>query len=472
MRIPTIGIRGRITLLACVAFGVAVVLGAVVLVWAVRDAVERSLDDRVRAAAGAVAAQVSDGRSEVTDAQVSTQVVDEATGQVLSASPDLKGVARFSTLPATDSVVVDAVPVLGWRDARVGVLRVIDPQGRPVLVYAAVDQDQAAESVVAARTAALFGVPLLIALLGAVVWVGVGRALRPVEDIRSQVADISARHLSRRVSEPPGNDGVTRLARTMNAMLDRLEAAASRQDRFVADVSHELHSPLASSRAELEVARAHPGSTDWSALTDELLGDNQRMTRVVHDLLFLARSDSNAPLSGRVPLDLDDVVRTEVRRLAVPPSVRVSTAAVEPTDLIGNPDELGRAVRNVLENAVRHAAGHVWVAVATIQDRARFAVADDGPGIDCADRQRVFERFTRLDDSRSRATGGAGLGLAITREIVVGHGGSITVTSADQGGACFVIDLPLAATSARPPADDSTSAGQFPVRGVPLHPMA
>ena len=451
MTIPPIGIRTRITAIACAAFGVAVVLGAVVLVWAVRDAVERSLDDRARAAAATVAAQVADGRLDVIAGTVSTQVVDATTGEVIAASPDLQGQLRLSDRPASDAIGVDPMPALGWDEARIKVLAANDPTGTPVLIYALVDEEQAKESVAAARTAAVIGVPLLVALLGVTVWFGVGRALRPVERIRAEVAGISAGNLSQRVPEPPGNDGVTRLARTMNAMLDRLQSAAVRQDRFVADVSHELHSPLASSRAELELARAHPDSTDWPAVTEELLDDNERMTRVVRDLLFLARSDSGAPQTNRVPIDVDDLVHGEVRRLVLPPGVQVDTAEVEPADLTANPDELGRAVRNVLENAVRHCSSTVRVEVTAIPagvstehpgPRVRVSVSDDGAGIADPDRERIFERFTRLDDSRTRATGGAGLGLAISREIVTGHGGTMTVTSTPEGGACFVIDLP------------------------------
>ena len=452
MTLPRIGIRTRITAIACAAFGIAVILGAVVLVWAVRDAVERSLDDRARAAAATVTAQVADGRLDVVATTVSTQVVDATTGQVIASSPDLQGRSRLSDRPASDAIAVDPMPALGWDEARIKVLAADDPAGATVLIYALVDEEQAKESVAAARTAAVIGVPLLVALLGATVWFGVGRALRPVEQIRAEVAGISAGNLSQRVPEPPGNDGVTRLARTMNAMLDRLQSAVVRQDRFVADVSHELHSPLASTRAELELARAHPDSTDWPAVTEELLADNQRMSRVVRDLLFLARTDSGALPTNRVPIDVDDLVRGEVRRLVVPPGVKVSTADVEPADLTGNPDELGRAVRNVLENAVRHCSGRVRVEVAAVPadvtaphsgPLVRVSVSDDGPGIAGPDRARIFERFTRLDDSRSRATGGAGLGLAISREIVAGHGGTMSVTSAPEGGACFVIDLPV-----------------------------
>lgn len=430
--------------MVCGAFCLAVILAALALVLTVRDAVERSLDDRLRSAAATAAAQISGGQVKAVSSTVSTQLVDLASGQVEAASTDLQGRPRISVLAPADAVYVEPLPVLGWDDARILVTDAVRPDGGRMLVYALVSGEEAQDSVALAKTAAAIGVPVLVAVLGVAVFFGVGRALRPVERIRSEVAGISAGNLSQRVQVPPGNDEVTLLARTMNSMLDRLQAAAVRQNRFVADVSHELHSPLASTRAELEIAQAHAASTDWSALTEELLNDNYRMSRVVRDLLFLARSDSGTIAPGAERLDLDEVVRDETRRIIVPPSILIDVTGVQPVEVAGSADDWARVVRNLLENAVRHASSLVRVEVVETLDAARLAISDDGPGIADTDKERIFDRFTRLDNSRSRATGGAGLGLAITREIVRAYGGTIEVERDDGGGARFVVELPIA----------------------------
>jgi signal transduction histidine kinase len=227
----------------------------------------------------------------------------------------------------------------------------------------------------------------------------------------------------------------------MNQMLDRLQLYNDRQRRFVADASHELQSPLASSLADLEVALAHPDGIDWRDTAAGLVADNERMTRLVQNLLFLARADDPSVASPQTLVDLDDVVLAEVARVRSRTAVTLDVSRVAPVEVRGNPDQLARVVRNLLDNAGRYTRSRITVEVKRDSAEAVLVVADDGPGVAPEARDAIFERFTRVDDSRSRETGGAGLGLAIAREIVENHRGDITVEPGGDG-ARFVVRLP------------------------------
>lgn len=228
-------------------------------------------------------------------------------------------------------------------------------------------------------------------------------------------------------------------------MLDRLHHAQQAQVRFVADASHELRSPLAAARAELDVAVRDPGHADWAATADVLRASNDQMQQLVDDLLVLTRTaDSGAP--GRDhDVDLDEIVERVGFGLHPPDGVDVDVAT-EPVRVRGNGDELARAVQNLADNAVRHAQRRVRLSVHRLDGRARIEVADDGTGIREPDRELVFDRFVRLDDGRSRTTGGSGLGLAIVRGIAESHGGTVRAGASDLGGAAFTVDLPLPST--------------------------
>lgn len=288
-----------------------------------------------------------------------------------------------------------------------------------------------------------FTVPALIVFIGIVAWTVTGRALRPVEVIRGEVTAITHSSLDQRVSEPHARDEVGRLARTMNEMLDRLEAASERQRQFVSDASHELRSPVAAIRATGEVALAHPDGADWPTVVRRMLSDDERMEQIVHDLLDLAREES-AELPSTA-IDLDDIVLEEAdraRRLGhVVVGDRVSAGRVR-----GSREQLTRLVRNLIDNATRHAERSVRVSLAT-DDAATFVVEDDGPGIPAEHRDAVFERFTRLDEGRARDAGGLGLGLAMVRSIALHHGGTVTITDPTDPsypGARVVVELPAA----------------------------
>ncbi|MEU1690280.1 sensor histidine kinase [Streptomyces hirsutus] len=285
-----------------------------------------------------------------------------------------------------------------------------------------------------ALTVMLIGFPLLAALVAGMTWVVTGRALRPVAGIREEMAAITASEdLKRRVPEPGTHDEIARLARTTNETLAALETSVERQRRFVADASHELRSPIASLRTQLEVAAAHPELLDL----DGAVEDTVRLQHLAADLLLLARLDAGErPVDARV--DLAALAREEAAgRTGV-------TVDAESAEVAGSRGQLARVLGNLLDNGRRHARETVSVSVRREGDRAVLAVADDGDGVAEADRERIFERFVRLDAARSRDDGGAGLGLAIARDVAVRHGGTLTAGAAPSGGALFELRLPLA----------------------------
>ncbi|MFJ5733867.1 sensor histidine kinase [Streptomyces paradoxus] len=285
-----------------------------------------------------------------------------------------------------------------------------------------------------ALTVMLIGFPLLLGVVAAVTWLVTRRALRPVEGIRREMAAITqSEDLARRVPEPDTHDEIARLASTTNETLAALETSVERQRRFVADASHELRSPIASLRTQLEVAAAHPELLDL----DGAVEDTVRLQRLAADLLLLARLDAGERL-GDARVDLAGLAREEAEgRTGV-------TVDAEPAEVAGSRGQLGRVLANLLDNAQRHARSAVTVSVRREGDLAVVGVADDGDGVPEADRERIFERFVRLDAARSRDDGGAGLGLAIARDVAVRHGGTLTAGREPAGGALFELRLPLA----------------------------
>lgn len=291
-------------------------------------------------------------------------------------------------------------------------------------------------------------IPVALLVLGVTTWLVVGRALRPVESMRREVDTVTAQSLSHRLPDPGGGDEIARLARTLNGMLDRLDSSATAQRRFVGDASHELKTPLATIRQHAEVALLHPGSIDGAALAGTVLGEEARLTALVQGLLVLARADEGALGVSRRPVDLDDLVVSETARLrgVARPDGRgplaVDATAVGPARVDGDEGLLGQVVHNLVANAARHADARVAVALVERDGGVVLTVDDDGAGVAEADRERVFDRFVRLDEARARDAGGSGLGLAIVREIVRVHGGAVSVTASPLGGARFVVHLP------------------------------
>jgi signal transduction histidine kinase len=382
-----------------------------------------------------------------TDDVAVVQVVDDR-GRVLASSDSLAGESPIATfVPAGDQPTtrtVSELPVGEGHPFLVAAVRVTTPQGVRT-VYSAASLGLVDATMQTAVVALAIGLPMLLALVTITTWLLVGRALRPVEHIRAEVAEISTRDLDRRVSEPASTDEIGRLAHTMNDMLDRLQDGAERQRRFTADASHELRSPLASLRSQLEVARAHPERADWMLTSDDSLAEIERMERLVRDLLALARADAGGLKIGTDRVDIADLARTEADRMRLGGRVTVDASGVTDGEVLGSADWLGGVVRNLLDNAQRHAASTVTVEVTTRGSIVELAVANDGPSIPSQAHNRVFERFARLDDSRDRDAGGAGLGLSIARDVLAAHGGTIEVADTVDG-ARFVARLPAAPT--------------------------
>ncbi|MEU9314286.1 HAMP domain-containing sensor histidine kinase [Streptomyces sp. NPDC048295] len=325
-------------------------------------------------------------------------------------------------------------------DYRFASVQATTPAGVTLTVHAGAPLAAEQEAVGTVRGAMLIGLPVLLLVVAGVTWLVTRRALRPVEDIRREMAAITASEdLSRRVPEPGSRDEIARLARTTNETLTALEASVERQRRFVADASHELRSPIASLRTQLEVGAAHPELLDVPGA----VADTVRLQALAADLLLLARLDAGER-PGLAPLDLGALVREEVsQRTGDRIAVTVSVPDQGRFEVAGSRGQLARVIGNLLDNAERHARSTVTVSVrAAERGGVVVAVGDDGAGVPPKERERIFERFVRLDDARTRDDGGAGLGLAIARDVAVRHGGRLTVDGAREGGARFELWLP------------------------------
>jgi signal transduction histidine kinase len=286
--------------------------------------------------------------------------------------------------------------------------------------------------------------PIVMVVAGAVTYLLVSRSLRSVDAIRARVADISTSDLAERVPVPSNHDEISALAVTMNQMLARIEAGHDAQRRFVGDASHELRSPVQAILSALDVAAVHPELLNSELAKSTLRPEAQRMEALVEDLLLLARADERGLTLRRTDVDLDDLASNELGRLLLHETTLTVDADLTPTRLTGDPGGLSRVLRNLLDNAARHAASRVELRVYPEGNSAVLTVGDDGPGIPEAERARVFDRFVRLDSDRSRRGGGSGLGLAIVSEVVAAHGGCVTIGERADGGALFTVRIPLA----------------------------
>ncbi|MCU1353385.1 MAG: Signal transduction histidine kinase [Acidimicrobiales bacterium] len=461
-------VRARASVAAAVVFGLALLLAATGLLAVLHRSLLGSVDAANRNRAQDLATQVSHGGvphtlSVTHEEDALVQVVDHG-GRVVAASGNLQGEPPLSrAVPGaghTATTTVTGLPVSDGVRFRLAAITT-GRAGATFTVFSASSLAPVDHTLATVQGILALGAPALVGLVAATTWVLVGRSLRPVESIRSQVDEISASALDLRVPEPATDDEIGRLARTMNSMLERLEGATDRQRRFVGDASHELQSPVASVRAGLDVALAHPDATDWPTIASRLRGESDRMDRLIRDLLYLARTDERPPAPPTHQVDLDDVVLDEVRRAAAMGGPRIDAHQVSGALVLGRREELARVVRNLLENARRFARSSVRVGLHAAGDQVELLVDDDGPGVPAELRERVFDRFTRRDDARARADGGTGLGLAITREIVVAHGGTIGVGDSDLGGARFAVTLPAAVVAATDVAVDARPRTRF-----------
>jgi signal transduction histidine kinase len=434
-------IRFRITAIATTLSAVLLPAISLLMVLVLQAQLTDNLDEGLRQRSDTIAAVLADTvPAELAgDEDLLVQVVTPH-GEIVAASTNLGGAEPIVPLQPGIRRTGD----VAGRSQEFRVLtRAVDTASGPAFLIVGINFDDVSDPVRIVSGLLAVCVPAVVLILALLTWWLTGRTLRPVEKMRAEMADISGTNLGRRVREPATGDEIDRLAHTMNETLDRLEDAVRRQQRFVADASHELRGPLTRIRSELEVDLAHPELADPTATERRVLDEAIGLQHLVDDLLQLARSDAGAAEMTAAPVDLDDIVLREARRLRDRGRVVIDTSRVSAAQVTGDRNQLGRAVRNLLDNAERHAVTTVTVTLDESDGNARLTVTDDGSGIEPTQRARVFERFTRLDDARTRDSGGSGLGLAITRDIVERHGG--TVGLAEGLTTRFVLEIPALA---------------------------
>jgi len=440
-------VRVRTTAAAVILVGLALAVAGVAMVLLL----QRSLTADVRDAALLRAGEVANRLAESDGTGIAEAIPNVSEEEEFVQIVDLDGTVVAATENLDDSVVVarpepgTALRVKGLPfddDIFLAVSVWASTPDRRLLVVAGGSLDRVTETGDAAVGLLAIGIPLLLVVLGWVIWNVVGRSLAPVEAIRTEVDAISSKALHRRVPRPVGDDEVARLARTMNKMLARLEEAQARQRRFVSDASHELRSPIASIRQHVEVALSHPDGTSVEDLAGVVLTEDVRLQQLAEDLLLLAKIDEGLFVPGETAVDLDDIVFAEARRLRATTDLKIDSTRVSAARVVGDGKQLARVVRNLTDNAARHARGTVALSLREVGPSVVLEVDDDGLGISGSDRTRVFERFVRLDEARDRDSGGSGLGLAIVSEIASAHGAAVRVLDSPLGGARLEVRFP------------------------------
>ena len=447
-------LRARLTLVATAIFAIAVLTGAILVLQLQRIALLRVLDSSAQRSANGIVSQLAANDNDFDDV-----------------TPTTGGVSRVQIVNADDVVLAERrspklqVPLLNPRQltaARSGArIDISDPtNGLGVRVVAApsgsntvlvvTDLTRVDDSIRVLERVAIIGGPLAVLLMGLATYLVTALTLKPVGELRLGAADITAAGLSeKRLPVPGAQDEIHRLAVTLNAMLDRIDSATTKQRTFVGDAAHELRSPLASLRVQLEVAQRIGPDETWQELVDDVLQDVTRLDRLVEDLLALARMDEAARVPRRTePIQLDALLQEAHDRYAHA-RLPVTLGDVTPAVIEGDPDGLLRVMVNLIDNALRYASTGVCLALTVPPGRGRqpgtalITVTDDGPGIPVEERERVFDRFYRLEQSRSRTSGGSGLGLAIAQDLAHAHGGAITLRDRPDGCAGLVAEISL-----------------------------
>lgn len=361
-------------------------------------------------------------------------VAGEVAGPIISRPPP--GIPAPG-VSARGLIALPAPPVLARPNWSVVEQAMLSPRDGPVRAFALSPLEDVLHSMRILQHVLTLGLPVLVIALSIAAWLIVGRALRPVRAMTHHASGIADATAPERLAVPPTAE-LSELAHTLNAMLDRLAGAAHRQREFVSDASHELRSPIAATRALVEVGLAHPDRVEPSVVLGGVLAETTRLELLVADLLALARLDEQSA-QPHGELDLDDIVLEDAVRTR---AVAVDTRGVAAVKVHGDRKSLGHLIRNLLDNAARHATSRVEVSTLIDERSAVLRVDDDGPGIPEGDRERIFERFTRLSSSRSRNDGGAGLGLALVRRIAEQHAAIARVERSPQGGARFEVRFP------------------------------
>jgi len=457
------GIRIQAAAIAGAIVFIAAVTGALFLSATLHNRLQDNFDTTLNQRAIDRASLIASG---ATPADLTSSMVHESliwigtgTGQTLAAAGNLvidgppagtsTGIvsARMQLIESDGSVEFETV--------RVATVAAKNPDGDTVLVSIGAELESITDPVSRMRFLLLLGSPALTALIMMLVWLTANRSLRWVESIRKTASRIHGDNRNERVEVPPTGDEIERLAVTVNSMLDRLEEHHNRQQQFVGDASHELKSPIANMRAELETTNMTDPA--WPETRDRLVEQTERLGSIISDLLVLAAQDEEAEFDHET-FEFEDLVSEVTEEAVASSNLNVDVWDMEPARVTGNMEHLRRAIKNVVENAVRHADTAIKVEMHNHDGSVEVGVSDDGDGIPEADRERVFERFARLDDARARDEGGTGLGLAIARETLERFGGSVKISESESGGAMVRMIMPTAADDSAEMADTSTSA--------------
>ena len=459
------GLRARVTLTAALGLIIAFTAADLLLFNALRVSLTRSVDDSARSGAVEVQALINANRGLPNPVPVpediTIQVLSPA-GAITNVSSEADRLVPIVSLAQARALADGggAVQVRGAPFDMPSLLRVVVvPANGGQLVIAAVPFSEASGSLSVVARALVIFTPVLFLVFTGAIWLVTGSTLRPISALRRGAARVTATAMPSDLPVPEARDEVRNLALTLNDMLSRLAEAQQRQRALVSDTAHELRSPIASIRTQLEVALDFPATQDWETTARDVHADVLRLAQLAEDLLLLARLDEQAGPAGQTgqtargqSVDLAELCRSVVCRYAdasVPVTVVVpeTTAQGEGVVVAGDRARLDRLIVNLVDNAVRYAKSSVVISVSRNGSWAELAVSDDGPGIPAADRERAFNRFARLDDARSRdgdEAGGAGLGLAIVRATAQAYGGMAVLEPATPAG-----DLAGSATGLR-----------------------
>jgi signal transduction histidine kinase len=440
-------LRTRATIFGTLVIAVLLTVSSVLLVSTLENRLTKASDQLSRSRVEDLLALARSGDlpqtlRNVDDNGVAQVVTIDRT--VLAASPNIAGDPPIAGMHPGRRAVTSTFQAPD--DSQIETYRFWSASGPSpsgtVTVYVGDSLEAVSEASAALRRALWVGVPMVVALLAVCIWLLLGRVISRLDRIRAEVDRISEHNLHARVAGDGVDDEVGRLAATMNAMLERLDVAAQRQRNFVADVSHDLQSPLAAQRVALDVALARPGVIDTARLRGEVLGATTDMERLVEELLVIAAIDAEKT-SVPALIDLDSVVLEEASRARTGGRVGVDTSAISAAPAYANADDVRRVVRNLVDNAVTHAHTQVVLTVDAVAqldadgtDSARhwaqLLVADDGAGVPVEHQGRIFDRFYRAESARSRGSG-SGLGLSIARGLAERNGGRVELVEVETG---------------------------------------
>ena len=438
-------LRRRVLLASGVVVVVALAVGVLGFTLALSRILTNAATSAAKVQAEQIASVISAGEYTATSAvhdlptQGSLIQVIDGAGVVVAASDSSATSPLTTQRPATGQMIAyDSSTVGDEVDPYVVVVRgVSDPSGRLYTLVVAAPQNTESRTIQVATSLLAAAACVLAVVLLLLIHRILGSALAPVARIRRQVAAISTAGSRERVTVPPTGDEIEDLATTMNEMLDRLARADATTRRFISDASHELRSPLATIRTTLETSE-HTPEPENALLQSETL----RLQYLVDDLLTLAKADDHGLVLRHDEVDVDDLVAAEAERLqalsAGPIQSVISAARVR-----GDADRIAQILRNLTDNALRHTTGGIRLIVAPGPDHVVINVDNEGEPIPAGQREAIFERFTRLDVSRTRDGGGSGLGLAIARTLATAHGGTITAEQAPDGWCRFTLALPI-----------------------------